>query len=283
MPTNNIAPANQIKIIPLFILTTLLFAPVILELFNVWCTSDDYSHGFFVIPIALYMVWHKRHDLLSVPLKPLWIGFPIFVAGAVTYLVSFIAKFHTLTHLSMIVVILGLFLFLTGWTLTKKLLFPVLFLLFMFPISSAYYVLVTNPLKLMITKISAQIIYLAGIPIYRDGNLLFFANSQLEIAEACSGVRSLYSYLMLGCLFAVMSTKLVSKMVLIVSTIPLALIINVVRVAGTAMLSHYYGSKVAQGFFHEFSGFILFAVGFLLLYSEYHLLMARKAKHIGYC
>lgn len=124
----------------------------------------------------------------------------------------------------------------------------------------------------MITKVSAQIIYLTAIPVYRDGNLLFFANSQLEVAEACSGVRSLYSYLMLGCVFALMSQKLSTKIVLILSAIPLAIVVNVVRVTGTGILSHYYGPSVAQGFFHEFSGFILFILGFVMLFFEYFVL-----------
>lgn len=271
----NITFVNQIKIVGLSIFVTVLFAPIILELIKIWSTNDDYSHGFFVIPISLYMVWRKWRNLLLLPGKPLWIGSPIFIIGVITYFVSFVIKFHTLTYLSMIVIILGLLLFLAGWQPTKELLLPVLFLLFMFPIPSGYYILITNPLKLMITEISAQIIYLIGIPVYRDGNLLFFANSQLEVAEACSGVRSLYSYIMLGCLFALMSSKQVSKTVLIASTIPLAFMVNIIRVTGTGLLSHYYGPEVAQGFFHEFSGFILFVLGFVLLYLEYYVLNSK--------
>lgn len=268
----NITFVNQIKIVGLSIFVTVLFAPIILELIKNWSTNDDYSHGFFVIPISLYMVWRKRQKLLSLPTKPLWVGLPIFIIGIIIYFISFVVKFHTLTHLSIIVIILSLLLFLTGWQFTKKLLLPVLFLLFMFPIPSAYYIAITNPLKLMITKISAHIIYLIGIPVYRDGNLLFLTNSQLEVAEACSGVRSLYSYIMLGCLFTFMSNRQITKIILIVSTIPLAFMVNIVRVTGTGLLSHYYGPEVAQGFFHEFSGFILFALGFLFLYLEYCLL-----------
>ena len=269
---SNLTPGNKIKIAALSILVTLLFAPVIWQLINVWKTNDDYSHGFFVIPISLYIVWHKRQKLLSLPAKPSWFGLPFFIGGVIIYFICFVTKFHTFTHLSMVVILLGLLLFLTGWQPTKELLLPLLFLLFMFPIPNAYYILITNPLKLMITKISTQVIHLMGVPVYREGNLLFLANSQLEIAEACSGVRSLYSYLMLGCLFAFMSTKRMTKMVLMLSTIPLAFAVNVVRVTGTGILSQYYGSKVAQGFFHEFSGFIVFVLGFVILCLEYCLM-----------
>lgn len=114
--------------------------------------------------------------------------------------------------------------------------------------------------------------YLLGIPVYRDGNLLFFANTHLEVAEACSGVRSLYSYVMVACLFALMSNKQVIKMILVLSAIPLAFMINIARVSSTGVLSNYFGPEVAQGFFHEFSGFILFVIGFLFLYLEYYVL-----------
>lgn len=272
----NFPTISQIKLLALLILVMVLFAPFMFGLIETWSTNDDYSHGFFVIPISLYMVWQKRQKLLSLPIKPSWMGFPVFIGGVMVYFICIVTRFHTLTYLSVILVILGLLLFLAGTHLTRELLLPVLFLLFMFPIPSAYYILITNPLKLMITKISAQIIYLIGIPVSRDGNLLFFANSQLEVAEACSGVRSLYSYLMLGCVFALMSNKPATKIILFVSTIPLAFMVNVIRVTGTGILSHYYGSQVAQGFFHEFSGFILFGLGFVFLYLEYYWLDSKN-------
>jgi exosortase len=148
----------------------------------------------------------------------------------------------------------------------------------MFPIPSSYYILITNPLKLMITDISGQIISFMGIPVFRDGNLLFFAGFELEVAEACSGVRSLYSYLMLSCLFTIMSKRLRSKVVLLLSAIPLAIAVNIIRVVGTGILSVNYGPKLAQGFFHEFSGLVLFCIGFACLYLEFHLLSVWQAK-----
>lgn len=266
---------SKVKTGALFILAALLFAPVIVELTSVWNTRDDYSHGFFVIPIALYLVWAKREKLLRLPVKPLWVGLPVLAGGAMTYLISFIAKFHTLTHFSMVVTLIGLLLFLVGWQLTKELLLPVLFLLFMFPIPTGYYVLITNPLKLMITTISTHMIDLMGIPVYQEGNLLFLPSTQLEVAEACSGVRSLYSYLMLGCLFAFMSRKRASKIALIISTVPLAILVNILRVTGTGILANFFGPKVAQGFFHEFTGFILFVFGFVILSLMYHFLNSK--------
>lgn len=260
-----ISPTNQFKIIGLSILVFSLFVPTILKLIQVWDTQADYSHGFFVIPVSLFMVWQRRKSLFSTPVKSLWVWFPVFLIGIIVFLISFTVRFNTLTHLSMIVIIISLFLFLTGWQTTKVLLLPSLFLLFMFPIPSTYHVLITTPLKLMITTISAELVQLLGIPVYQEGNLLFFVNTQIEVVEACSGIRSIFSYLMLGCVFALICNKTWLKIIMILLALPVAIFVNIVRVTATGILSNYFGPEIAQGFFHEFAGLTLFAVGFILL------------------
>jgi len=272
---------GQVKILVFTGLLLLLFAPVLLKLARGWYQDGDYSHGFFVIPISLFMVWQKRGIFLAERPNPSWFGLVVLALSLAAYYVSTVTRFNTLLHLSMMTTIFGMLLFLGGWRITKQLILPVLFLLFMFPIPNAYYILITNPLKLMITEVSAELIYLMGIPVHQDGNILFLANTQLEVAEACSGIRSLYSYLMLGCLFALMTKSSVSKAILIFSTLPLALLVNVARVTVTGILSNYYGSQVAQGFFHEFSGFALFGLGFVILFVEYYLLQKRAVAGSG--
>lgn len=269
---NLLSPAGMFMAIAVIILVAALFLPVFIELTHIWLTSADYSHGFLVLPISLYMVWQKRSRLMSIEIQPSWAGSVLLVPGLLLYGAAFVTNFNSLVYLSMLIIIVGIIILSAGTRFARELLFPILFLLFMFPIPSSYYIMITNPLKLMITNISALIMGSMGIPVLQDGNLLFFANTQLEVAEACSGVRSLYSYLMLGCLFAVFSIRLRTKLILILSAIPLAILVNIVRVTVTGVLSNYYGPEVAQGFFHEFTGFILFAVGFVLLVLEYYAL-----------
>ncbi len=259
----------------LFILTILLFVPALKDLFSLWYRSSDYSHGFFVIPLSFYLVWLKREELKKTDMEPSWIGLPFLCISTIVYLTAYTTKFHTLTYASFLAVLLSLVFFLYGWQLTRKLMPAIFFLLFMFPIPTAYYIQITNPLKLFVTNISSTIIDLANIPVYQEGNLLFIDSTQLEVAEACSGLRSLYSYMMLGCIFAVTLKKWQNKILLFISTIPLALFINIVRIAGTGILANYLGAEVAQGFFHEFSGILLFAVGFFTLAGEYALIHFR--------
>ncbi len=265
------------RIVSLIVLLVLLFVPTLLNLINVWYKNSDYSHGLLVIPIFLYMVWRKREMLLSMQARPSWLGFFILFFGLLSYTVGFLTRFNTLANLSIVVSILGFVLFLAGWKVLKELLLPVLFLLFMFPIPSAYYIMITNPLKLMITNISAQIMDLFNIPVLQDGNLLFFANTQLEVAEACSGIRSMYSYLMLGCMFALFCRKRITKITMILFAFPLAILVNIIRVTATGVLSNFYGPKVAQGFFHEFTGFFLFGIGLMLFGGIYYIIEGRAS------
>lgn len=253
-------------------LLCLLFAPAMLRLAKVWSTQEDYGHGFFVLPIVFYMLWQKKSRLKAIPARPSWVGLPVLVAGSLLYVVASIAKFHTLTYLCMILIVLGLLIFLEGWGLVREVAPQVALLLFMFPIPSALYVQITNPLKLAIANISTTIVQMIDIPVFREGNLLYLAGSKMEVTEACSGIRSLYSYLMLGCVFALGGKTRWTRIVMVLSAVPLAFLVNIVRVTGTTILSHAYGPEMAQGVFHMTAGFVLFAVGFVVFYLEYRLL-----------
>ena len=272
---NPLSSVNPYKLITLIILVALLFCPAIAKLVKMWGTNDDYSHGFFVIPISFYMVWQRREKLRNLNFQPSWMGLPVLIVGSVSYLIASITKFHSLTHLAMPIVILGLLLFFGGWRLVIELSLPLLFLFFMFPIPSSYYVQITNQLKLVVTKISEESINLMRIPVYREGNILFLASTQLEVTEACSGIRSMYSFLMLSCLFSLFSVRLSPKIVLIISAVPLAMAVNIIRIIVTAVLANFFGEEIAQGFFHQFSGMILFILGLCALFTEYRFLKSK--------
>jgi exosortase len=251
-------------------LTLVLFAKPLFDLLGVWRVDADYSHGYFVIPIAMYMVWRKKEIWKHLSDEPSWLAFGAFLISLIVYIVSLTIKFHTLLYVAMISIIISMCVSFFGWKKAKYFIGPTLFLLFMFPIPASLYIMITNPLKLIITDFSAAIIRLCGIPVLQEGNLLFFANTRLEVAEACSGIRSAYSYLMLGFIFSLFCGNLLAKIVLIVCAIPLAISVNILRVTITGILSHYFGEEAAQGFFHEFAGMALFAVGLVLMFLSYY-------------
>ena len=167
----------------------------------------------------------------------------------------------------------GLVLFILGKKIFRLLLFPLFFLLFMVPVPVSIEGMVAFPLQLFATKISAGIIQFCSIPVLREGNMLYFVQTQLEVAEACSGIRSITSLTMLSMIFLyLMPAGWKTKAVIFLSAVPIAIIANIIRVSGTGILAHYFGDQVARGFLHEFSGMAVFIFGFALLFLEYSLL-----------
>jgi exosortase len=266
---------QTIKASFILLLTAAFLGPALLELLENWSSNEDYSHGFLVLPIFVYLAWKKKNELLEIDADPQWIGFPLLLASATLYYIGMSVKFHTLAFISMLAVLFSLLIFLTGWRATRLLLLPLCFLVFMFPIPNAYYVSITNPLRLFITKISSTIIYGLGIPVYRDGNILILANAKLEVADACSGIRSLYSYLMVGCVFAILSKSNVTRVSVIASSFILSLTVNLVRVTVTAILAHFYGQSACEGIFHSSAGIFVFVIGFCAMFVEWIMLEKR--------
>jgi exosortase len=160
-----------------------------------------------------------------------------------------------------------------GWQVVRVLAFPLGFLVFMVPVPDSVLGMVSFPLQLLATKIAAGVIQFCSIPVYREGNMLYFVHTQLEVAEACSGIRSIMSLTMLSVIFAHLSGNgWWRKVLLIFSAIPIAMLANILRVSGTGILAHFFGDKVARGFLHEFSGVAIFVFGLLLLFLVFNLL-----------
>jgi exosortase len=261
------------KFFVLLALWLIAFIPVYPHLVWTWLNHSDNSHGILVPLVSLYFVWQKKTQLRSAKISGSILGAIIFLASMVFYLLSYAGGIAVVSRAMIVSSLIGLVIFAFGKEFFGLLAFPLLYLFFMVPVPDTILGLASLPLQLFATKVSTFLIQLFSIPAYREGNMLYFAQTQLEVAEACSGIRSLMSFGMLSFIFAYMMDKIWWKRTLLVlSTIPLALFANIVRVTGTGILAHFYGSKVALGFLHEFSGLAVFAFGFFLLLGEYLLL-----------
>ena len=245
----------------------LLYASLIQGLVSDWIHLPDFSHGFLIPIVSFYFVYERRKQLSALSPSTAWGGFGLIVFGIFLLLLGNLATEYFTMRFSMLVVLGGIVLFLLGKEFSKTLLFPIAFLIFMIPIPSVLMDRITFPMQLFASSVAAKSLYLIGIPALREGNIIQLANTSLEVAEACSGIRSLISLLALSVVFALFSQKTTLKRVLLVlSTFPIAIIANAARVTGTGILAHTYGDKVAQGFFHGFSGWILFVVAFVCLF-----------------
>jgi exosortase A len=259
----------------------LLYFRVAQGLVSDWLHLPDFSHGFLIPIVSFYFVYERRKELSVLSPSTSWGGFGLIVFGILLLLLGNLATEYFTMRFSILLVLGGIILFLLGKESFKTLLFPIVFLIFMIPIPSILMDRITFPMQLFASKVAGSSLYLIGIPALREGNVILLANTSLEVAEACSGIRSLISLLALSVVFAYFSQKTtLKKVLLILSTFPISIIANAARVTGTGILAHHYGDKVAQGFFHGFSGWILFVVAFVCLFVVGSLLSRARTNKV---
>jgi exosortase len=257
----------------IFVLWGVTFMPVYPALWDNWVNDSNNSHGMLVPLISAFFVWSNRAQLSKATLSNSNWGAVILGLSLSLYLLA-LAGHVTMVQQTMIVSSLGgLVLFNFGISVFNVLAFPLLYLIFMIPVPISVYGLAAFPLQLFTTDISHDIIQALGIPVFQEGNMLYFVQAQLEVAEACSGLRSMTAFIMLSVLFAYLMDKgWGRRFILLLSAIPLAIVANILRVTGTGILAHFYGEKIARGFLHDFSGLSVFFFGFILLHFEFMLL-----------
>jgi exosortase len=250
----------------LFLLWAVVFFPLYPSLIMTWLNDTNNSHGLLVPFVSMYFIYKKRNELRNAPIRTSKLGAVILLISIAIYLVSYAGDVSVLARAMMVISLTGLILYNFGASVYRLIAFPLTFLVFMVPLPDSVVGLVSNPLQRFATDVSAALISLARIPVYQEGNMLYFVQTKLEVAEACSGLHSLVALLVLGFLFLHLSRMdLKGKAILIASTVPIALITNIVRVTGTGILAHFYGAKMARGFLHDFSGIAVFAFGFGML------------------
>jgi exosortase len=244
-----------------------LYWDVIAKLLHDWQHDDNYSHGFLIVPISLYFAWERRDRLVAAERTPSWLGLVIILGSLATLVAGVLGAELFLTRVSIVGVVGGTVLFMLGWQHLRILTLPILFLLLMIPIPAIIFNQIAFPLQLLASRFGEVTLQAFHIPVLREGNVITLANTQLEVAEACSGIRSLISLLTLGIVYGYfVHPSAWVRTVIALATIPVAILANGLRVAGTGVAAHYYGPAAAEGFFHTFSGWLVFLVAFGMLF-----------------
>jgi exosortase len=250
-----------------------LYHHVIYKLVHDWYTDENYSHGFLIIPIALFFLWERRAKLKEVEIKPNSLGLIVVLGSMVILLAGILGSELFLTRISMLGTIAGAVLFLYGWNYLKILMLPICFLILMIPIPAIIFNQIAFPLQLLASRFGEMALTVWQIPVLREGNVINLANTSLEVAEACSGIRSLISLLTLGIVYGYFTdSRIWVRIILAIGTIPIAIAANGIRVAGTGIAAHYYGPEAAQGFFHTFSGWLIFIAAFIMMFILYRII-----------
>jgi len=251
----------------------LVYWSVLTGLVSAWNTDDNYSHGFFIVPLAAYFAWERRGALATASLRPSLFGL-IVVAGSLFLLAAgLLGSELFLSRVSIVSAIAGGVLFLFGWPTLRVLLFPIAFLLLMIPLPALIFNKIAFPLQLLASQVGEHSISALDIPILREGNMLILANAKLEVAEACSGIRSLVSLFTLGLVFGYfVDHRVWVRSFIALSAIPVAILANGLRVASAGVAAHNYGTAGVEGLFHEFSGWVVFVIAFLMMFALQRLL-----------
>ena len=255
-----------------------VYLPVLSALVRQWASDDNYSHGFFIVPLAAFFAWERRSALARADVQPRVAGLAIVVASLAVFLAGRLGAELFLTRVSLIGVIAGAVVYLLGWRHLRILAFPIAFLLLMIPLPAIVFNRIAFPLQLVASRAGEFALSAAGIPVLREGNVLELASTKLEVVEACSGIRSLVSLLTLGVVLGhFRERRRWGRVLLAVATIPIAIAANAARVAGTGFAAEWIGPAAAEGFFHTFSGWLMFVLAFAALVGVQRLLTDRSA------
>ena len=243
-----------------------LYAGLFADLFRVWLHEETYSHGLLVLPLIGYLVWRRRQALAAVEARPSVLGAVIVAVSLMVLMVGTAGVEFFLMRTSAVGVLVGILLFVGGWPLLRALRFPLALTVFLIPIPPVIFYKIAFPLQLMATKFGVLALELVRIPVLREGNVIALTHTTLEVTEACSGIRSLLSLFALAVIYGYFVDSRQSVRALIVaSSVPIAILSNALRIAGTGIAAHYVGPAAATGFFHTFSGWAVFMTSFVML------------------
>ncbi|MBI4707314.1 MAG: exosortase [Candidatus Omnitrophica bacterium] len=232
--------------------------------------DSNYSHGFLIPFVCLWLLWQLKDRLKDTVVCSARSGIWVIAAGLAIHVMALSVKVDFVSALSMIMTIVGIILHLFGWQVMRILIFPIGFLFFMIPFPDVFIIFLTYKLKIMATHGAVATVNAIGIPCMAEGAKILLPDTFLEVGVPCSGIRSLISLLALGALFAyLLNISIIRRTIVFLSTIPIALLSNVVRITLLCLVAHIYGKEAALpcGFFHDFSGFLVFVIAFGCLYG----------------
>ena len=275
-PSNEISRKLRFPVVPIAWFTALVIAcyfPILRHLAAQWNDDPDMGHGFFVPVVVALIVWQRREELARTEIRPNWWGLVVVIFGAAQMLLGTLGVELFTSRSAVVVTIIGAVWFLGGTALLKKLAFPLALLFLMIPIPAVVYNQLTFRLQLLASRMADSALELFSIPVLREGNVLKLQNMDLQIVEACSGIRSLLTLTFLSLVYGYFFEKrLWVRVALFLSTIPIAIVSNATRVTATGTLSEFK-PELAEGFFHESTGWILFMISLGLLIVFHRILV----------
>lgn len=255
---------------PIFLGFAILFVPTYWTLANTIWKTEEQGHGPIILAVVAWLFWNKREELTSLRPQPANVaGWLLMTFGLVLYVVGRSQDIILFEVFSQISVVSALLLLTTGWSAIRVAWFPVFFLIFMAPVPGFIIDALTAPLKANVSVIAETILYSLGYPVARSGVVLTIGQYQLLVANACSGLNSMFSLSALGLLYVHLMRGGVwwKTAILLASILPIAFVANVVRVMILVLVTYHFGDEAGQGFIHGFAGMVLFVIALTILFA----------------
>jgi len=249
-----------------FILVSTLYWNVFADLIAVWESKEEYSHGYMIPVIALYFLWQQKELILANKFSPSWSGVVLSIIALVIYFIGIVGDTYFLLRLSLILLLLGLALSISGFKATKLMLIPILLLIFCFPLPPVLQAGLTSKLQLISSQLGVSFIRACEIPVFLEGNVIDLGNYKLQVVEACSGLRYLFPLMSVAFICAYMyQVTFWKRAVVFLLSIPVTILMNSFRIGIIGLLVDNWGISMAKGFIHDFEGWIVFMSCFLIL------------------
>ncbi len=260
-----------------------LYWTVLPKLVHDWWDDPNFSHGFLVPLFSAWLIWERRAELRAFASKrTLLPGIFLLLIGVAMLVVGKAGGEYFTMRCSLVFVTGGLFWIVFGGEGFRLCLFPLAFLFFMVPIPYILYDAIAFPLKMLASWIGEVSLNAIGVPVFREGNIISLPNLQLEVADACSGIRSLISLMAMATATAYfMGIGFAAGTLLFLLAVPISLLTNSARIVFTGILSYRIGKAAAEGFFHEFSGWLIFLAGGVLVVAFGWILRKKRLSRIA--
>jgi exosortase len=250
-----------------------------------WYNIADYSHGFLVPLFSIFLLWDRRKKIAETPVRQSWAGLSLVVLGLIILIFGVYGVDLFTSRISFVILLSGLIWTFLGSAMLRQLRFPILILLLAIPFPEIIFNQITFPLQLLASKLASSTLPMLGVPVLQEGNVIQLPVMKLEVAEACSGIRSLMSLFTLAVFYGYFLERTTTRRVILaLASIPIAVAANAIRIVGTGLCVQYWDPVKALGFFHEFSGWVMFVISLACLYLIHRMMRlvapSREEAHV---
>jgi exosortase len=243
-----------------------LYGAVLLGLWSDWLSDDNYAHGVLVPPFVAWLIWRRRLDFQRLERRPSYVGALLVAVGLCLYLLGQVGFEFFVTRVSLLVVLSGVVVQLFGWRHLRLCAFPLLLLALAIPLPALIFNEIALPMQLLASQFGVATLHALDIAAVREGNIILLERATLEVAEACSGIRSLISLGTLALVYGYLGGQsMAARALVVLAVFPVVIVANGLRVASAGAVAHAYGAQAAAGFLHSFSGWLFFGSAVLML------------------